>query len=68
MIRLLLVLVVIGLSLTLVIRSLKQTPVAGDERTTVELRSSIDEARQVKDLLEQQQDLLQQRAEAHREQ
>lgn len=68
MIRMLLALVIVGLALALVARTLKQAPVAPADAPAVELRDAVREAEQVKALVEQQQELLQRRAETHREQ
>ncbi len=68
MIRMLLALVIVGLTLALVARTLKQAPVAPADAPAVELRDAVREAEQVKALVEQQQELLQRRAETHRKQ
>ena len=65
MIRLLLVLAIVGLGLALVSRSLERGP-APVEATGTEVRRAVQEAEQVKALLEQQQQTLQQQADALR--
>ncbi|MFM1892345.1 MAG: hypothetical protein RLZ44_1422 [Pseudomonadota bacterium] len=65
MIRLLLVLAIIGLGLVLVSRGLERSAAPIGE-TGTEARRAVQEAEQVKALLEQQQQLLQQQTDAVR--
>ena len=67
MIRLLLVLVIIGLGLLLVSRGLNRVEAPADDSAGSEARTAIQEAEQVKALLEQQQGRLRERSDAARD-